>query len=194
MIKAIDFFCGAGGLTHGLLDSGISVVAGVDNDCRNMKTYESNNQPSRFINADIEKLDIVTLRENLNISSKEPTLYAACTPCQPFSSLNTMYASDRRRSLLLDFAAIVKQAPPDYIIVENVPGLGNAFGKEIYNEFRTILKKCGFRIDPSLLDAKNFGSSSNTQTIYFGCLKARSSPFTHPNGQRAIQNSVGIYW
>ena len=42
MIKAIDFFCGAGGLTRGLLDAGISVVAGIDNDNRIRKTYESN--------------------------------------------------------------------------------------------------------------------------------------------------------
>ena len=51
MIKAIAFFCGAGGLTRGLLDAGISVVAGVDNDVRLWKTYEFNNKTSRFIGA-----------------------------------------------------------------------------------------------------------------------------------------------
>jgi len=29
---AFDFFCGAGGLTHGLLDAGINVVASFDLD------------------------------------------------------------------------------------------------------------------------------------------------------------------
>jgi site-specific DNA-cytosine methylase len=29
MIKAIDFFCGVGGLTRGLLDSGFEVLAGI---------------------------------------------------------------------------------------------------------------------------------------------------------------------
>ena len=157
MIKAIDFFCGAGGLTRGLLDAGISVVAGLDNDDRVRKTYESNNEPSRFIASDIRDVDIDALRKELGIRSKEPTLYAACTPCQPFSTLNTMHAADGRKSLLLDFAAIVEQAPPDYIIVENVPGLGNAFGKEIYDEFERTLKKHGFQIDAEKLDAKEFG-------------------------------------
>ena len=157
MIKAIDFFCGAGGLTRGLLDAGISVAAGIDNDDRVRKTYESNNEPSRFIASDIRDVDIDALRKELGIRSKEPTLYAACTPCQPFSTLNTMHAADGRKSLLLDFAAIVQQAPPDYIIVENVPGLGNAFGKEIYDEFERTLKKHGFEIDAKKLDAKEFG-------------------------------------
>ncbi len=159
MIKAIDFFCGAGGLTRGLLDSGISVVAGVDIDCRNRKTYESNNLPSRFINADINDVDINALRDELEICPEEPTLYAACTPCQPFSTLNAMHADavDERKSLLLNFATIVEHAPPDYIIVENVPGLGNAFGKEIYYKFKKTLKKYGFEIDPQMLDAKEYG-------------------------------------
>ena len=157
MIKAIDFFCGAGGLTRGLLDSGISVVAGVDNDCRNRRTYECNNQPSRFINADIKNVDINVLRNELEIRQEDSTLYAACTPCQPFSTLNTMHAVDKRKSLLLNFATIIEHAPPDYVIVENVPGLGNAFGREIYHEFKRILKKHGFEFDPKMLDAKEFG-------------------------------------
>ena len=31
-IKAVDLFCGAGGLTHGLEKTGIDVVMGVDLD------------------------------------------------------------------------------------------------------------------------------------------------------------------
>lgn len=157
MIKAIDFFCGAGGLTRGMLDAGISVVAGIDNDYRVKKTYESNNKPSRFIVADIKDVNIDALRQEFGIGMKEPTLYAACTPCQPFSTLNTMHAVDGRKSLILDFARIVGQAPPDYIIVENVPGLGNAFGKEFYDEFEKTLRKHGFQIDAEKLDAKEFG-------------------------------------
>ena len=157
MIKAIDFFCGAGGLTRGLLDAGISVVAGIDNDVRIRKTYESNNQPSRFVAADITTLNIDALRQELGISPRDATLYAACTPCQPFSTLNTMYAADERKSLLLDFAEIVKQAPPDFIIVENVPGLRKSIGKEIYEKFEKTLDACGFQFDADMLDAKDFG-------------------------------------
>ena len=32
MYKAIDFFCGGGGMTHGLCQAGIKVIAGVDFD------------------------------------------------------------------------------------------------------------------------------------------------------------------
>ena len=52
MIKAIDFFCGAGGLTRGLLDVGINVVAGIDLDKRCKETYEKNNHPAIFLHAE----------------------------------------------------------------------------------------------------------------------------------------------
>ena len=130
-VKAIDFFCGAGGLTRGLLDAGIDVLAGVDNDARLQDTYQSNNEPSRFIHNDINSVEIEALRAELGIGSDDLTLYAACTPCQPFSTLNTMKGADARKSLLLDFAKIVEKSPPDFILVENVPGLNNAIGREI---------------------------------------------------------------
>ena len=156
MIKAIDFFCGAGGLTRGLLNTGIEVLAGVDNDERLRETYIHNNEPSRFINSDINKIQIHRLRELLGIQDQDATLYAACTPCQPFSTLNRLQGKDKRKILLLAFAQIVEESPPDFIIVENVPGLNNAIGKEIYKKFLKILKKGGFTEAADLLDAKHF--------------------------------------
>ena len=158
MIKAIDFFCGAGGLTRGLLNVGISVVAGVDNDERLRKTYTQNNRPSRFINSNVNDVQIHELRRELGIKTNDLTLYAACTPCQPFSTLNKLKGKDNRKVLLLDFAKIVERCPPDFVLVENVPGLNNAYGKEIYKEFLILLRKCGYlELAAELLDAKHFG-------------------------------------
>ena len=158
MIKAIDFFCGAGGLTRGMLDAGIAVVAGVDNDERLRKTYEVNNAPSRFVAKDIADVDIRHLRDELGIQRmRSPVLYAACTPCQPFSTLNTMKGNDPRKSLLLDFAKLVDACPPDFILVENVPGISNAMSRGIYDEFSKALNRNGFRWDDAKLDAKDYG-------------------------------------
>lgn len=156
-IKAIDFCCGAGGLSRGLLDAGIAVVAGLDNDERLRRTYEHNNKPSRFIAGDLAAVDIDALRTELGIGASDITLYAACTPCQPFSTLNTAKGEDARKSLLLEFGKIIAQRPPHFVIVENVPGLHNAFGLDIYQEFIAVLETHGFRSDSGLLDAKDYG-------------------------------------
>ena len=158
MIKAIDFFCGAGGLTRGLLNAGIDVLAGVDNDERLRETYTHNNRPSKFIKQDIKGIQIHRLREELGIAGQDTTLYAACTPCQPFSTLNSLKGEDDRKNLLLDFADIVRRSPPDFVLIENVPGLNNAYGREIYEAFLTTLLGCGYS-EPSadLMDAKHYG-------------------------------------
>ena len=40
---AVDFYCGAGGTTRGLLDAGGYIICGIDNDESNRITYQSNN-------------------------------------------------------------------------------------------------------------------------------------------------------
>ena len=96
-IKAIDFFCGAGGLTHGLKKAGIDVFAGVDLESSCKDTYEKNNNAT-FINksiVDIKAKDIKELFKE-QISKDNYTMIAGCAPCQPYSMINTRKKQDRK--------------------------------------------------------------------------------------------------
>ena len=195
-IKAIDFCCGAGGLTRGLLDAGVSVVAGLDNDKRLRKTYERNNKPSRFVAGDIAEVEIDALRTDLGIGEEDLTLYAACTPCQPFSTLNTARGEDGRKSLLLEFGKIIAQRPPDFIIVENVPGLHNAFGLDIYQEFITVIKAQGFCPASNLLDAKDYGVPQTRKRFILVAAKGREPRLpvaTTKNGPPTVRQCIEKY-
>ncbi len=195
MIKAIDFFCGAGGLTRGLLDVGIDVLAGVDNDESLYETYTTNNKASLFICEDINKVDIIKLRRFLGIAEKDAVLYAACTPCQPFSTLNRMDGEDHRRSLLLSFGRIVKIAPPDFILVENVPGLNGTVGKTIYGKFLKILADCGYKYTyADLLDAKDFSVPQVRKRFILIASRVKSivSP-TRAKRVYTVRSAIGKY-
>ena len=57
---AVDFFCGAGGTTRGLIDAGGYVIAGIDKDIRCERTFAENNvnerldhAPARFLTYDV---------------------------------------------------------------------------------------------------------------------------------------------
>jgi DNA (cytosine-5)-methyltransferase 1 len=159
MIKAIDFFCGAGGLTHGLIKAKIKVLAGVDIEESLRQTYENNNKGSKFICRDARKINIHALRRLLKITNDDKVLYTACTPCQPFSTLNQHQGEDDRKELLLAFGNIVEQAPPDAILIENVPGLNTKYGRDIYKKFLAAIKRAGFlekNIYSAFLDANDF--------------------------------------
>lgn len=123
LVTAVDLFCGAGGLTHGLQQGGIDVAAGfdLDKDCRH--PYEVNND-AVFHQSDIGELDARQVRELLNGSRF--SLLAGCPPCQPFST----YSQSHRKSgggegwkLVGEFGRIIESVQPDLVVMENVPQL-----------------------------------------------------------------------
>src|SRR5580693_4376867 len=82
-IKAIDLFCGAGGLTRGLEAAGIEVVAGVDIDPACKFPYIANNRAS-FLLKSVDDIAGPDFADSLNGASL--TMLAGCAPCQPFST------------------------------------------------------------------------------------------------------------
>jgi Site-specific DNA methylase len=122
-IAAIDLFCGAGGLTRGLLDAGINVVAGYDIDARCKFPYEYNNQPACFINESVTNLRGVGLASHYKGSQVK--VLVGCAPCVTFSKYTQGqdHQDNPKWSLLRDFARLVRELKPDIVSMENVPDL-----------------------------------------------------------------------
>ena len=94
-LEAVDFFCGAGGMTYGFSQAGIKVLAGIDIDRKCKETYEINNRNSIFINKDIAKLSFEELSETIKIRQNQDSLvFIGCSPCQYWTILNT----DKKKS------------------------------------------------------------------------------------------------
>ena len=94
--KAIDFFCGGGGMTCGLRQAGIDVIAGVDIDKEAKETYEINNKGTVFIDKDIRRVHSDYFERNFGISRNDDYLIlVGCSPCQFYSIINT----DKEHSL-----------------------------------------------------------------------------------------------
>lgn len=133
MIRAIDFFCGGGGMTNGLMEAGIDVIAGIDIDTKCKETYEYNNNPAKFIEEDIAKLSVESFeRGYINKDGSEikierdddSLLFVGCSPCQYWSLMNTdKTKSESSKNLLDDFRKFVAYYKPGYVVIENVPGI-----------------------------------------------------------------------
>ena len=82
--EIIDLFCGIGGLTRGLIDSGLNVIAGFDIDPTCQFTYEHNNHVPYHIQ-NIREVHAGDLNE---IYAPDVTrILVGCAPCQPFSQM-----------------------------------------------------------------------------------------------------------
>ena len=138
-VTAIDLFCGAGGLSYGLKNAGISIVAGVDLDpaCEFPLTA---NIKARFIKADIRELRGKDLAKSY--PSDTIRVLAGCAPCRPFSSFRrgTDNTKDDEWSLLNEFDRLARELKPELITMENVPGLAST---PIFGGVVRRLRECG---------------------------------------------------
>ena len=144
-MRAIDFFCGGGGMTNGLIQAGINVVAGIDLDSAAKETYEHNNPGASFINANLNKLATSWLADNLSIKRKDDEMiFVGCSPCQFYSIIRSSKDKSRAtKDLLLQFLRFVEHYLPGYVMVENVPGIMT--NKEtILNDFLDKLALLGY--------------------------------------------------
>lgn len=123
--KAIDFFCGGGGMTCGLRQAGIDVIAGVDFDKNAKETYEYNNPGSVFIHRDIKRLHSNYFEKHFAVKKNDDHLImVGCSPCQYYSIINTDHSrAELSKDLLMNFARFVEYYRPGFVLVENVPGI-----------------------------------------------------------------------
>ena len=187
MISCVDLFCGAGGMTRGLLDAGIRVVRGVDTDGTAKETYERNNPGAEFVQADIRNVSPGDITDGVDRSGG--LLLAGCAPCQPFSKHAPRNADDERRSLIENVGYLVERILPDYVLVENVPGFRDD------NPHRTAFLKTltdnGYRKDEQDVDAKDYGVPQTRRRYVL--LASRRGPIYVPEGgaeHRTVRDAI----
>lgn len=154
--KAIDLFCGAGGLSTGLKKSGFRLCLGVDNDDKALKTYKCNLKSTKVLNEDIKKVTGEKITELTGINRRDNFLLAGCPPCQGFSSLGKRDANDEKNELVYEYIRIINELEPSFILMENVPGMSTGVGKEI---FKNVVKELeqNYHVEYATLNAADFG-------------------------------------
>lgn len=152
-ISCVDLFCGAGGLTHGFVLEGLSVVAGIDLEPACKFPYEANNNAS-FIERDVSKVtgeELSSLFGNASIK-----VLAGCAPCQPFSTYAQGYEQKEngKWGLLYEFARLAKDVQPDIITMENVPTVAR---HAVFHDFVKALEDLDYAVWHSVVDSSLYG-------------------------------------
>lgn len=154
--KAIDLFCGAGGLSTGLKKSGFRLCLGIDIDKTALKTYKCNLKRTKVLNEDIKKVTGEKITELTGINKHDNFLLAGCPPCQGFSSLGKRDASDEKNELVYEYIRIINELEPTFILMENVPGMSTGVGKEIFRKVVEKLEK-NYHVEYDTLNAADYG-------------------------------------
>jgi DNA (cytosine-5)-methyltransferase 1 len=158
-IVAVDLFCGVGGLTHGLQNSGIDVVAGYDIDEHCRLPYEINNN-AKFFNTSITELKAAEF-QNL-YGKSEVRLLAGCAPCQPFSTYMQGKPKDERWGLLSHFSRLASEWKPELITMENVPEL---IKHDVFFDFVKSLKHQDYHVWFGVVYCPDYGVAQKRKRL-----------------------------
>ena len=183
---AVDFYCGAGGTTRGLLDAGGYVICGIDKDASNRVTYQRNNRNTtldknepRFLALDMfsSRPDYPQgqqhevwgkLRELIphhrQMVSGVPLLFVICAPCQSFTrfvqrrmTADRTQSRDRDLNLLSQTIAFVAEFQPEMVISENVASIKTGAYRHIWSDFQKQLGVLGYAVGEDRVCTTRFG-------------------------------------
>jgi len=176
-LKAVDFFCGAGGMSYGLQAAGIDVLAGIDNDVDCRKTYTSNIHGATFIKHDVSTLSPKDLGRRLGLRRNDPDLvFAGCSPCQFWSKIRTdKKKSEKTAFLLKQFRKFIRHFNPGFVVVENVPGLHSRKGESILSDFIGFLSESGYAWSDGVVNASSYGVPQNRKRYLLIATRLRDS-------------------
>lgn len=152
-VCAVDLFCGAGGLTRGLEESGIDVMLGVDIDSVCRYPYTHNNRAT-FLQKSIEDITADDFPRAFHRASYR--LVAGCAPCQPFSTYSRARSrtSTVRWNLLDHFGRLVREVRPHLVTMENVPMLER---ERVFSDFVNTLRDEGFVVSTAIVNCADYG-------------------------------------
>lgn len=198
-MKTIDIFCGVGGLTRGLKDAGIEVVAGIDLDPRVGQTYEFNNQDSRFIVSDVRRMPSSDLMSCVAGIPSSQLLLAGCAPCRSFSQQRRGWMRERDATLLGSFGRLVRELKPGWVLVENVPGLAAVPGFSTFRRFIATLRELKYAVTYGILNAREFGVPQHRRRLVLiaskGGVPALPSPISGRGRGRyaTVREAIGHF-
>lgn len=197
---AVDLFCGAGGLSHGLTAAGYRVALSVDSDSWSLESH-AHNLPGRALQLDLgderSRDAVVGLCGGLDVA-----LIAGGPPCQPFSRAGRSKirslvdrgvrdAVDDRKELWRAFLDVVERVRPRAVLLENVPDM--ALGDEML-VLRTMidrLERAGYEADARIIDASQHGVPQHRQRlILIGLRDGRTFRWPQASGTPTVHHAI----
>jgi DNA (cytosine-5)-methyltransferase 1 len=121
-LNVIDLFCGCGGMSKGLTDAGLNVIAGIDVWDKAVLSYNKNFTHKAYCE-DLTQLSPEKFAELYNKDNKAVDVLVGGPPCQSFSIAGKRDKDDPRNALFMEYVKYLDYFKPRAFIMENVIGM-----------------------------------------------------------------------
>ncbi len=170
VMKAIDLFCGCGGMSLGARAAGFDIIAGIDNNKKYISSFRENFGENQTINIDLTDITPESLMKNIGAEGEELDLLVGGPPCQGFSKnvpRKYRFLEDENNRLISRFIHFCEVLRPSMILMENVAEMKNGFEQRYTNEIIDRLTDCGYSISYAVLNAADYGIPQRRRRAFF---------------------------
>jgi DNA (cytosine-5)-methyltransferase 1 len=193
-INVLDLFCGCGGMSKGLTDAGLNIIAGIDIWDKAINSYK-NNFDHQAICKDLTELSPEKFNELYNKKNNNIDLIVGGPPCQGFSIAGKRDTKDPRNSLFMEYVKYINYFRPKAFIMENVIGILSMRTDENEKVIDIILSELNVNYNciVTKLYASDFEVPQNRRrTIIIGINKNLNIIPTEPEPILSIENRIPV--
>jgi DNA (cytosine-5)-methyltransferase 1 len=169
--QVVELFSGAGGLSLGLKMAGWQVAVAIESSPDFIETHRINMPDTEHICADVRGINF---RQFTNVG-----MIAGGPPCQPFSVSGKQRGHEDERDMVPEFVRAVREARPDFFLLENVAGLTTPRFLPYLTDKIEALVSLGYDVHWKVLDASNYGVPQKRLRLFVVGVP-KSCPFSFP--------------
>lgn len=178
-MKVLSLFSGIGGFDLGFQRAGMEVVGMCEIDKHAQKILQRR-FPDATLYTDVRKV---------RYERRSIDLICGGFPCQDLSVAGKRRGLDGERSgLWFEFARIIDDAEPAWVVIENVPGLFSSNGGRDFAVIVDWLAQRGYGVGWRVLDAQGFGLAQRRKRVFivasFGSPRGCTILLEHESVQR----------
>ncbi len=184
---AVELFAGCGGISTGLLDAGIRVVAGFDHNRSAIEAFNYNHQ-YRGAQGHVADMSKATGESILRLAGEQTIdLLVGGPPCQPFSIIGKQKGlDDHRGNLVFDFLRLVGELQPEAVLFENVPNLEKIENGAIVTRLCEEFAALDYSVAYAVLNAADYGVPQLRRRLFIVGIRGKQGlPFPPPVTHKA---------
>lgn len=163
-MKAIEFFCGAGGTAAGLKRAGFKCILAADISPSAVRTCKTN------VGGQVREFDVRKAFHVLGdiVDYAKPQIIIGSPPCQEFSTAGKRLEAGpdnylgSNALLTRTFAMLIALGRPEWVLMENVPEVAKS---RVWKRARETLKQQGYGLTEKILIASSYGAPQNRKRL-----------------------------
>jgi DNA-cytosine methyltransferase len=190
-LNVLDLFCGCGGMSKGLTDAGLNVIAGIDIWNKAVESYNKNFHHKAYC-ADLTQLPPEKFNELYNKENKTVDLLVGGPPCQSFSIAGKRDKNDPRNALFMEYVKYLDYFKPKAFLMENVIGMLSKKTEKGEKVIDIIMEQLSqnYNCIVTKLYASDFGVPQNRRRVII--IGFRKDLNLYPEEPAAVTNRIPV--